>query len=57
MNTAHLAKAKLRVGAITYDEAKKQVQPYIDAVNEGAKRIAKEFGGSYRKVTVTGFLR
>lgn len=57
MEVAHEARYKMKIGAISYDEAKALIQPYITLVNEGAVRIAKEYGTSPRKVSVTGFLR
>lgn len=57
MQKAHEARSMLRVGQITFDEAKLRVQPYIDLVNEGAKKMSKQYGNPFRKVSVTGFLR
>jgi hypothetical protein len=54
---AHEARALLRVGKITLDEAKRRCEPYIDLVNEGGRRLSKQYGNSFRKVTATGFLR
>jgi hypothetical protein len=57
MAAAQEARHKLRIGAISLDEAKIRVKPYIDMVNEGGKRLSKEYGNSFRPVSATGFLR
>lgn len=57
MNKAHEARAKFKVGKITHEQAAAQIQPYLDLVNEGGKIMSKQFGNSFRKVTMTGFLR
>lgn len=54
---AEEAKNLLRYGKISMDEAKRRVEPYIRMVNEGGKRLAKEFGNPFRAVSATGFLR
>lgn len=54
---AEEAKNLLRHGKIGMDKAKVLVQPYIDLVNEGGKRLAKEFGNTFKPVSATGFLR
>lgn len=54
---AEEAKNLLRYGRISMDEAKRRCEPYIRLVNEGGKRLAKEFGNPFRAVTATGFLR
>jgi hypothetical protein len=57
MDAAHEARALLRVGKITMEDAKRRCKPYIDLVNVGGKRLSKEYGNSYKPVTATGFLR
>lgn len=54
---AEEAKNLLRYGKIGMDEAKLRCKEYIDLVNEGGRRLAKEFGNPFRAVTATGFLR
>lgn len=54
---AEAAKNQLRYGAISMDEAKKRVAPYIRLVNAGGKRLSKQYGNPHRNVTDTGFLR
>ena len=54
---AEAAKNQLRYGAISLDEAKRRVAPYIKLVNEGGKRLSKQYKNPFRKVSDTGFLR
>ena len=42
---------------ISKEDAVQRIQPYIDAVNEGAVRIAKEFRMKAKKVAISGYLR
>jgi hypothetical protein len=46
-----------RIGKITREEALKDVQPYIDLVNEASIRIAKKYNMKPKKVYVSQFLR
>lgn len=48
---------KMRVGALTYDEAKAEAQPYIDAMNKRMKELAKENKVSFKRVTFAGIAR
>ena len=57
MEEAHEARAELRMGQITLEEAKLRCKPYMDLVNEGAKRMCKQYGNPFRPVSATGFLR
>ena len=57
MISAQEARGLLRAGKISHAEAKKLCQPYIDVVNEGAKRISKEYGGKVKKVHMASFHR
>lgn len=57
MELAHKARSLLRKGAISLDEAKRMCKTYIDLVNEGGKRMSKEYGNSFKPVSATGFLR
>lgn len=54
---AETARAMLRVGKISMEEAKRRCRPYIELVNEGAKKMSKQYGNTFRAVTLTGFLR
>ena len=54
---AELAKVKLLYGEIEYEEAVEMVKPYINAVNEKSKSIAKKYNQRPRFVSVKGYLR
>lgn len=54
---AYIAKFKLMHGEISYEEALEQVKPYIDAVNEKSKEIAKKYGMRPKLVNAKGYLR
>jgi len=54
---ANQAKANLRFGQISLEDAKQMVKPYIDAVNEKDKKIAKEHGVRARLINVNSYLR
>ena len=47
----------LKLGAIDYDKAKEMAQPYIDAINEKSKEIAKKHGVKPRLVGFHNFVR
>ena len=47
----------LKLGAIDYDKAKEMAQPYIDAINEKSKEIAKKHGMKPRLVGFHNFMR
>lgn len=57
MEKAHEARNMLRVGKISLDEAKRRVKPYIDLVNDGGKRLSREYGNTFKPVSATSFLR
>lgn len=57
LEKAHEARHLLRRGKISLEEAKSRCEPYIKMVNEGGKRLSKEYGNSYKPVSVTSFLR
>jgi hypothetical protein len=46
-----------RQGVITYDEAKRRAQPYLDKVNARAREIAKKYGKKHSNFTFTGIVR
>ena len=55
---AEMARAKLRVGAISYDEARAIVGKYGEHFNKRAIELAKEFGmRSPKKFSITAYLR
>lgn len=54
---AELAKVKLLYGEIEYEEAVEMVKPYINAVNEKSKSVAKKYNQRPRFVSVKGYLR
>lgn len=41
---AERTRALYQIGAITYDEAKKRLQPYAKLYNETSQRLAKKYG-------------
>jgi len=54
---ANDAKALLRVNAISYDEAKRRIMPYIDMWNKVSIEKARKFHVSPRKITFASFIR
>lgn len=54
---AENAKANLKMGQISLAEAKKRAQPFIDAVNDRAKELAKEYKVNAKLMNVSSFLR
>ena len=50
-------KALLSIGACTYEEARRNVDPYVNAVNAKAKEIAKKYNRRAPKLTPMAFLR
>lgn len=55
--TATIAKKMLVGGHISYDEAKRRIQPYIDYFNKVSIEKARLFNQKPYKITVSGFLR
>lgn len=51
------AKAKLFLGVIDYEEAKKEAAPYIEAFNNKSKEIAKKYNQRPKMLNVAGFFR
>lgn len=41
----------MRHKAITYEEAKKRVEPMLERLNKAGKQIAQKYGIRYRKIT------
>lgn len=56
-NEAERYRALLSMGECSYEEARKHVDPYIKAVNERAKEIAKKYNRRAQKMTAIAFLR
>lgn len=54
---AHEARAKHRVGAMEYEEARAIVKRYIDHANVRAREISREHGMRYKPMSVTTFMR
>ena len=46
-----------KTNQVSREEALQKIQPYIDAVNEKSKSIAKKYNMRPKFVTVTGYLR
>lgn len=57
VNALNEIKYKLKVGAITYDQAKERAVPHIKAMNDKAQEIAKRHGVKPKKITFAGFMR
>ena len=49
--------AKMRYGALAYEEAHAEAKPIIDAMNKRMKELAKENGVPFKKVSFTHFTR
>ena len=47
----------VKMGAISFDQAKNMAQPHIDAINEKSKEIAKKHGLKPRFVGFHNFVR
>jgi len=50
-------KYNLMIGKLTYDQAKAELQPYLDEANKKGKAIAKKHGGKFNKLTFTYVMR
>ncbi len=53
----HLIKSQLKIGQLTYDEAKAQCLPYIKSMEEKAAVIAKELGKTPPKFSFSKLMR
>jgi hypothetical protein len=51
------AKALLRVNAISYEEAKRRIMPYIDMWNKISMEKARKFHVSPKKISFASFIR
>ena len=54
---AEEAKIKLRCGVISYDEAVKEIMPFIKLANEYSKELAKKYNQRHRRISVQAYLR
>lgn len=54
---AEEAKIKLRCGVISYDEAVKEIMPFIKMANEYSKELAKKYNQRHRRISVQAYLR
>jgi len=61
MNASTIALNNIKMwffqGAITYDDAKKQATPHIEAFNKRAAEIAKKHGVKPRQINFASFMR
>lgn len=57
LNALNEIKYKLKIGVISYDEAKQRATPFLNAMNEKSKEIAKRHGVKPKKITFAGFMR
>lgn len=54
---AEIARAEYRTNHITREEAKERIMPYIDAVNERAKELAKKYNQKPKMASFNTFVR
>lgn len=54
---ADIAKMMYKTNRITRDEAKAEIQPYIDTFNETSKRIAKKYNQKVKVISFATFIR
>lgn len=45
------------IGKISRKEAKDHIEPYLKAVNDKAKELAKKYNQKYKEVTFNSFVR
>ena len=57
LEDAMLARTMYLHGSIDRDQAKARIAPYLDYVNQSAKRIAKKYGMKPKSVGFAGFMR
>ena len=46
-----------RLGKIYREEAKQEIMPYLDKVNEKSKELAKKYNQKYRPVNFCAYVR
>lgn len=56
-NILYAIRQQLLVGAISYDEAKRQAMPIIDQINDRSREIAKKHGMKPQLVTFGSIMR
>ncbi|MDR2833841.1 MAG: hypothetical protein LBV67_09005 [Streptococcaceae bacterium] len=54
---AEQARTLYRIGKLSRNEAKEQIEPYVTAVNKKSVEIAKKYNQKPRLVSVIGFMR
>jgi len=54
--TIELVKRKLRQGA-DYKTCRAEAQPALDVLNEEGRKIAKQYGQRYKKLSLTAIIR
>lgn len=54
---AEEARYKYTIGALSREEAKEDIQPYLDAVNKKAKELAKKYNQKYKEIKFNSFVR
>lgn len=50
-------KFKMLIGALTYDEAKEEMEPIIDEMNKKGAEIAKKHNQKFRPFTFSNLMR
>jgi hypothetical protein len=56
-NRAEIAKMKYKNNLITREEAKKEIQPFIDYANKKAVELAKKYNQKPRKISFIAYVR
>lgn len=51
------ARLRYRMGAITREEAKQEISPYIKAFNDFSIKTAKKYGVKGKRISFAGFVR
>lgn len=54
---AEIARLQYQLNHITRDEAKEQIMPYIDTINERSKELAKKYNQKPKLVTFVAYIR
>ena len=54
---AEYARDMYKMGKISREEAKKEIEPYIEAVNQKMVELAKKYNQKPKKINIQGFLR
>jgi len=54
---AESAKLQYKTGAITRDEAKELIEPYINEFNAKSKEIAKKYGMKAKLISFATYIR